>query len=92
MPNGSLTIGELVEAFVALNGVAEWPQVQEHIRTLRGGSFAPYKDQGNFDTTLWQLLYRHTPGFAKFRENALFQTLSQSRYRLLEHFYFSCSV
>jgi hypothetical protein len=85
MPNGSLTVEELVRTFAALGGVADWHQVQEYIWEDRGATFDPYKDKGNYDTTMWQLLYRHTPGFAKFRGNALFQTLGPSRYRLLDY-------
>jgi hypothetical protein len=82
--NGSLTIGELVDAFVALGGAADWADVQSYIATARQHSTEPYKDKVNFDTTLWQLLYRHCPGFAKFNGNALFQRVGASRYRLLD--------
>ena len=84
MQTGSLTIEELVEAFVSLGGEADWGDVQTTILAERGNSTAPYKDKVNFDTTLWQVLYRHCPGFAKYTGNAVFQRTGNSRYRLLD--------
>lgn len=84
MKTGWLTFAELVEAFVALGGEADWGDVQKQIAIGRRHPIAPYKTKNSYEGSLLQLLYQRCPGFRKYKGPAKFEKVGDSRYRLLD--------
>jgi hypothetical protein len=84
MKTGSLTLEELVEAFGALGGEADWGDIRNQIAVARQHSIKPYKTKVSYEGSLLQLLYQRCDGFRKYKGDAKFEKVGDSRYRLLD--------
>lgn len=78
----NLTLSEVIQAFAELGGEAEWTDVKSHITKKRGGNFAPYLDQLNFDTTMFQVVQQHCKGYRKFTGDVQFVKIRAGHFRL----------
>ena len=76
------TISEVIQAFAELGGEADWSDVRARIAEKRGGDVAPYLDQLNFDTTLFQVVQQHCEGYRKFSGDIRFVKVRRGRFRL----------
>ena len=61
-----LTLSNIIDAFNALGGEAEWVEVEAYVMSKRGSSFAPYKDMRNYKNTMFQFVQQHCEGYRKF--------------------------
>ena len=78
-----LQIEEVVQAFTALGGEAEWNDVEARITEKRGGSYRPYKDWRNYKNMMFQLVQQHCEGYRKFTGTVLFVKVRAGRFRLV---------
>jgi len=84
MKTGRLTLEELVGAFRALGGEADWCAIRTRLAGGRQHSIKPYKTKDSYEGSLKQLLYERCPGSGKYRGDEKFKKVRDSRYRLLD--------
>lgn len=78
----SLRVEEVISALAELGGEAMWVEVQKRVTEKRGNSFEPYKDWGNFNTTMFQLVQQHCKGYKKFTGPVHFKQVYKGRFSL----------
>ena len=79
---GYLNLEEIIQALQELGGEADWEDIRNGVTQSRGGRFDPYRDWMNYNTTMFQLVQQHCPGYKKFRGIVYFEKVGESRFRL----------
>ncbi|MCK5173640.1 MAG: HNH endonuclease [Planctomycetes bacterium] len=83
MASPYLRVEDVIEAFKAFGGEADWSAVKAYITSKRDHPYAAYKDLQNYEKTMFQLVQLHCEGYDKFRGPVLFEKVRRGRFRLV---------
>lgn len=78
-----LTLSDIIDAFNAHGGEADWVEVEAYVMSKRGSSFAPYKDMRNYKNTMFQFVQQHCEGYRKFTGGIRFVKVRNTRFRVV---------
>ena len=79
----SVTLSEVEEAVRHLGGAVTRDELLHELTLQRAGDYSPYKDRRNFETVAWQVVQKHTPGFAKYTGSPTFERTGRGAVRVL---------
>lgn len=80
---GAVTIDQVKKALRDLGGEATWPDILDQLTGNRNGDFSHYRDQYTYETTAYQVIQRHCPGYEKYKGPTHFERVGD-RFRLSE--------
>ena len=80
---GQVTLSQVQEAIRLLGGKATRPDFLSKLTQLRGGDISYYKDQHNYETSAWQVVQQHTPGYDKYIGPPHFEKIGNGKVRMI---------
>ena len=76
--SGPVTLSQVEKALEDLGGNATWDQILKQLTKLRNGEFSHYLNKYNYETTAFQVIQKHCPGYKKYKGHPRFEKVGKS--------------